>query len=140
MRLVLDTNVLISAFLWSGIPGRLIDLAIEGHVQLFTSSALLTELDEILHRQKLERTVAATGFTPSGLYKRYQRLSHLVSARKFTQQICRDADDDAVLACALAANASMIITGDKDLLVLHPWRGIHIVKPAEALQRFSVDN
>jgi uncharacterized protein len=71
---------------------------------------------------------------------RYQRLSHAVSARKFTQQICRDADDDAVLACALAANASMIITGDKDLLVLHPWRGIHIVKPADALQRLGIEN
>jgi uncharacterized protein len=140
MRVVLDTNVLISALLWSGTPGRLIDLASEGYLQLFTSSALLTELDEILHRKKLVKTVAATGFTPSGLYKRYQRLSHAVSARKFTQQICRDADDDAVLACALAANASMIITGDKDLLVLHPWRGIHIVKPADALQRLGIEN
>ncbi|MCC9004437.1 MAG: putative toxin-antitoxin system toxin component, PIN family [Candidatus Competibacter sp.] len=55
-------------------------------------------------------------------------------ARKFTKQICRDADDDAVLACALAAKADVIVTGDKDLIVLHPWNGIQILSPADALQ------
>lgn len=50
----------------------------------------------------------------------------------FTQQICGDADpdDDAVLSCALGARANLIVTSDKDLLVLHPWRDIRILNSA----------
>ena len=135
MRLVLDTNVLISALLWPGTPTRLIDLASEGEIQLFTSRALLDELSETLLRPKFTQAVAATGLSPGVLIKHYQRLAYLVTARKLTQQICRDADDDAVLACALAAKAHIIATGDKDLLVLHPFRGINILNPAEAVRQ-----
>lgn len=49
MRLVLDTNVLVSAFLWEGIPGRLIELAGEKEIDLYTSRTLLAELSEVLH-------------------------------------------------------------------------------------------
>ena len=64
----------------------------------------------------------------------YRRFAQLIPARKLTEQICRDADDDAVLACALSAQAQLIVTGDKDLRVLHPWRDIHILNPPEALR------
>jgi putative PIN family toxin of toxin-antitoxin system len=62
-RLVLDTNVLVSAFLWQGRPGRLIELAGDKMVRLFTSLALMDELADVLHRSKLARHVAATGLT-----------------------------------------------------------------------------
>jgi putative PIN family toxin of toxin-antitoxin system len=65
VRLVVDTNVLVSAFLWQGTPGRLIDLAGEQEVQLFTSRALIDELSEVLHRKKLAKDVQATGLTPA---------------------------------------------------------------------------
>ncbi len=54
MRLVLDTNVLVSAFLWKGVPGHLIELAGEGEIHLYTSRALLDELADVLHRKKLQ--------------------------------------------------------------------------------------
>lgn len=50
MRLVVDTNVLVSAFLWQGTPGRLIELAAETEIELFTSRALIDELSEVLHK------------------------------------------------------------------------------------------
>ena len=53
----------------------------------------------------------------------------------FVAGVGGDADDDAVLTCALAAHAEIIVTGDKDLLVLHPWRDIDILNPAEAVRR-----
>lgn len=135
MRLVLDTNVLVSAMLWPGTPTRLIDMASEGQIQLFTSRALLDELNETLHRPKFTRAIAASGLGIDEMIHHYQRLTYLVTTRKLTQQICRDADDDNVLACALAAKAHIIATGDKDLLVLHPWRGIDMLNPAEAVQQ-----
>ena len=63
MRLVVDTNVLVSAFLWQGTPGRLIKLASEKAVELFTSRTLLDELAATLIKKKLAKPVLATGLT-----------------------------------------------------------------------------
>ena len=108
MRLAVDTNVLVSAFLWEGTPGRLIDLASDKVIEIATSQALLDELAEVLHRRKFTRQVQATGLTPA----------QIVPARQLAQQVSRDADDDAVLACAIAARADLIVSGDEDLLIL----------------------
>lgn len=63
MRLVVDTNVVVSAFLWQGTPGRLLEMAGEKQVRLFASRALLDELADVLGRKKLAKRVAATGLT-----------------------------------------------------------------------------
>lgn len=134
MRVVIDTNVLVSAFLWGGTPGQLIESAGEQAVQLFTSRTLLDELSEVLHRQKLAKSVQATGFTAVQLVRNFRRLARLVAARKLAQQVSRDPDDDHVLACALAANAHLIISGDADLLDLRTYQGIRIVNAVQAVR------
>ena len=136
MRLVVDTNVLVSAFLWQGTPGRLIDLAGEKEISPYTSRALVDELSTVLHRKKLARQVAATGLTAAQMISHYRRLATPVTGRPLTPQVSRDADDDAVLACALAARADLIVSGDKDLLVLKVFHGIPIVTAAQAVQKF----
>jgi len=135
MRLVVDTNVLVSAFLWQGTPGRLIELAGEKEIQLYTSGALIDELSEVLHRKKLSKQVRATGLTPAQMVGNYRRLTELMTARQLAQRVSRDVDDDTVLACALAANADLIVSGDDDLLELKTYQGIPIVSVAEALKR-----
>jgi putative PIN family toxin of toxin-antitoxin system len=137
LRLVVDTNVLVSAFLWQGTPGRLIELAGEKEVQLFTSRALLDELTATLQKRKLAKSVAATGLSTDQMLSNYRRLAALVAARMLAQPVSRDAEDDAVLACARAARADLIITGDDDLLVLRRFEGIAIVSPAQALDRIG---
>lgn len=134
MRVVVDTNVLVSAFLWEGTPGRLIELAGEQVVQLFTSRALLDELAATLAKKKLVKPLAATGLTAEQMLANYRRIASLVTARQLTEQVSRDADDDAVLACALAARAHLVVSGDDDLLILKAFLGIPIVSPAEALR------
>lgn len=134
MRLVVDTNVLVSAFLWEGTPGRLIELAGEKVVRLYTSRGLLEELAATLNKKKLVKPVAATGLTAAQMLANYRRLATLVTARQLTDQVSRDADDDQVLACALAARADLIVSGDDDLLTLKDFQGIPIVSPAEALR------
>ncbi|MHB8474528.1 MAG: putative toxin-antitoxin system toxin component, PIN family [Gammaproteobacteria bacterium] len=119
MRLVLDTNVLVSAFLWEGLPGRLIALADEQVITLYTSRVLLDELSVVLQRGKFTRRVQATGLSAAQLVRHYQRLAHRISVRQLTQRISRDADDDQVLACARAAKADLIVSGDRDLLDLN---------------------
>jgi putative PIN family toxin of toxin-antitoxin system len=138
MRLVVDTNVLVSAFLWQGTPGRLIELAEEMECMLFTSRILIDELAEVLQRKKLAKQVQATGLTVAQMLRNYQRLSTTVTARRLAQQVSRDADDDdAVLACALAAQADLIVSGDADLLVLKQFQGIRIVTAAQAVKSFT---
>lgn len=134
MRLVLDTNLLVSAFLWQGTPGRLIELSGEMECQLFTSRVLVEELAEVLHRKKLAKQVQATGLTVAQMLHNYRKLFITVTARRLARQVSRDADDDAVLACALAAQADLIVSGDTDLLVLEQFQGIRIVTAAQAVK------
>jgi len=136
-RLVADTNVLVSAFLWEGVPGRLIELAGEQELQLFTSRELVDELAEVLHREKLAKQVAATGLTAARMVAHYRRIATMVTARQLASQISRDADDDRVLACAVAAQVDFIVSGDDDLLSLKQYQGIPIVSPAEAVHRIK---
>lgn len=133
----MDTNVLVSAFLWQGTPGKVIELAGEKEVQLFTSRALLDELAATLAKKKLAKYVAATGLSAEQLLANYRRIATLVTTKQLEQQVSRDADDDAVLACALAARADLIVSGDDDLLVLKSFDDIPIITAAQTFQKIS---
>ena len=113
-RWVIDTNVLVSAFLWQGTPGRVIELAGEKEVQLFTGRVLLDELTATLAKKKLAKYVAATSLSVNQMLASYRRIATLVAVRQLDAQVSRDPDDDAVLACALAARADLIVSGDDD--------------------------
>ena len=131
-RCVLDTNVLVSALLWQGTPGRLIDLAGEQELQLCTSRTLLDELAATLTKKKLLKAVAATGLSREQMLQGYRRVATLVAVRPLAQPVSRDRDDDAVLACARAARADLLVSGDDDLLLLGSFTGIPIVTAAQA--------
>ena len=136
-RWVVDTNVLVSAALWQGTPGRVIALAGDQEIQLFTSRVLLDELAATLGKKKLAKYVAATGLTADQLQANFRRIASLVKSRQFDAQVSRDADDDAVLSCALAARADLIVSGDDDLLVLKHFEGVPIVTVAQAIAGFA---
>jgi uncharacterized protein len=136
-RWVADTNVLVSAFLWQGTPGRVVELARDKEVQLFTSRVLLDELAATLAKKKLARYVAATGLSAEQIVTSYRRIVTLVTARQLDARVSRDADDDAVLACALAARADLVVSGDDDLLSLKGFGGIPIFTIAQAVKAFS---
>ena len=87
MRLVVDTNVLVSAFLWQGTPGRLIELVGEKEIALYTSRALIEELSEVLHRKKLSKQVAATGLSAAQMIRNYRRLAIFVTSPQLAR--CR---------------------------------------------------
>ncbi|MFY9261141.1 MAG: putative toxin-antitoxin system toxin component, PIN family [Gallionella sp.] len=134
MKLVIDTNVLVSAFLWKGVPNQLIELARDRACQFFTCRLLLEELRDVLQRPKLAKFVQATGLTAEQMVVNYQKLVTLKTAHQLATQVSRDIDDDAVLACALAAKADLIVSGDEDLLVLQVFQGIRIVSAAQAIE------
>lgn len=134
-RWVVDTNVVVSALLWRGTPGRLIELAVEEQaVQLFTSRALLAELAATLVKKKLTKYVAATGMTADQLLANYRLVATTVAVRNLDVRVSRDVDDDDVLACAMAAHADLIVSGDEGLLVLKAFAGVPIVTVAQSIK------
>ncbi|TAK82877.1 MAG: putative toxin-antitoxin system toxin component, PIN family [Betaproteobacteria bacterium] len=136
MRLVLDTNVVASGLLWdSGPPARLLDAAGTRRVELFTSVALLSELARILAREKFARHVESSALSIDDLVLGYAALSTVIAAASISPTVVQDPDDDVVLACALAAQADAIVSGDHRLLNLKTYHGIDIVSPTEALRR-----
>jgi uncharacterized protein len=133
VRVVIDTNILVSAFLWYGKPSRLLELAEEGSVRIFSSRHLMNELANSLAKEKLARAVLATGLSAKEMVTAYRQLTRAVRPVPVSS-ISRDPDDDHVIACAIAAKADFIVTGDRDLLVLDPLDGIRIVEVARFLE------
>lgn len=132
MRIVIDTNLLLSAFLWGGTPQRLIEAVRSHAAELVLSPALLDEFASVIARPKFATILARTTRTPASLVAHLRTLS-VVHAPALPQPVCRDPMDDIVLACARAAQAHLIASGDEDLLSLQQFEGIPIVTAMQAV-------
>jgi uncharacterized protein len=119
VRLVLDTNIVVSALLWRGTPYRLLEeIRQRAGVQLFSSTPLLEELADVLGRPTAARRLAAAGRSALDVLTDYTETVDLVSPVTIDPVIIGDPDDDVVLATAIAAQAHFIVSGDRDLLSL----------------------
>jgi hypothetical protein len=125
------------ALLWGGTPELLIEAAGDGALELFTSEALLAELAGILGRAKFAAGLRRKNLQAGEVVARYRELAETVDAPALEEAALRDPDDAAVLACAVAARADAIVTGDGDLHALGDYRGIPVLSPAQALRRIA---
>lgn len=137
MRVVLDTNVIVSGFLWGGVPRQLLQAARENRLRLFTSTPLLLELTDILGRAKFAHKLIAAQLSVDQIVERYTLLATVVHPAAITPTILDDPDDDQVLACALAAKAEIIVSGDRHLLDLREHQGVRVVTAAEAVRALA---
>ena len=115
MKLVLDTNTVVSGLFWRNAPRLLLDAAAEGRVELATSTVLIDELAEVIARAKFSHKLAEQHVTARVLLNRYAGLARRVTPASIRRTVIDDADDDHVLACALAAQADLIVSGDAHL-------------------------
>ena len=136
---MLDTNVVVAALLWNGPPRRLIEAAIAGEaVELFTSPALLDELAHTLGYSKFAARVEGFGTSVAALVAQYTAIASLVVPTAVPRIVINDADDDHVIAAAVAARAELIATGDrKHLLPIGTHQGIAILTAREVLDRLD---
>ncbi|MBT3376528.1 MAG: putative toxin-antitoxin system toxin component, PIN family [Lentisphaerae bacterium] len=126
MRIVCDTNVLLSGLLFGGNCRTIIGLVSEGRIDGFTSTALVAELEGVLLRPKFglgEDQIAA-------IIDLIRQTFLSVSPLETIVAVPDDPDDDAVLEAAVAAAADTVVSGDEHLLRLVEFRGIRILSPA----------
>ena len=139
-RAVLDTNVVISGFLWHGPPTNVLMAAAKGQTRLFASAPLYDELPAVLQRPKLATRLVETGYSPQSLVTKYSGFVTTVRPVEFLEPPrLSDPRDVAVVATAYAANAAWIVSGDKHLLELGTFHDIRIVSTAEFLRRLNAD-
>lgn len=129
MRLVVDSNIYISALLFGGNPRQVIALAENRLLDIYSSEPIKKEVERVLRdkfRWSKERVAAAASYLWS--------LSRPVDPQ-CTVSDCPDPHDNRVLECAIEAKATFIVTGDHHLLDLDPYRGVAILSPREFLDR-----
>jgi putative PIN family toxin of toxin-antitoxin system len=133
MRVVCDTNVLVSGFLFGGHCRRILETAIRREIVLHASPAMLAELENVLKRPKFglgpEQVAAVLGL--------FRETIILVFPVVAVREITDDPDDDRVLEAVLACQAETIVSGDRHLLALPVWRGIRIMNPATFVEQLT---
>lgn len=132
IRVVLDTNVYISALMFGGLPGLLLDLALVQSFLVLISPALLEELDE-----KLRVKFGITSEDMAIVHTRLETFTEIVRPTISLQVVEDDPDDDRVLECAIQGRADFIVTGDRHLLKLSTYKGIPILTVRQFLEQMD---
>ena len=127
MKIVLDTNVLVSGILFGGIPEKIIALWMEGRIEVVASPGIVAEYSRVL-----EAFLRQSGRSLSLIAEIAERC-RIVSDSHQHIKICRDPDDDKFINCALVAGVAYIVSGDKDLLEIGRFGSVKIIKPAALL-------
>lgn len=135
MRIVVDTNVWVSGLLWRGAPWELLRLAETGRVTICTTPAILSELAEVLAYERIQARLDQLGLTPAELVGYAMALASVFEVTEGDTIVLADPDDDVFLRCALAADASYIVSGDHHLLDLGTHAGIPITTVHDFLER-----
>jgi putative PIN family toxin of toxin-antitoxin system len=125
MKLVLDTNVLVAAFIAHGNCSELLEHCAVHH-EIILSRGILDELQDVLNRKfKFSRDEA------HAVVRLLRTRVTLIIPIPLLSPVCRDTDDDEILSTAKTAGCSVIVTGDKDLTVLKQFGEIKIVTPSD---------
>ena len=123
MKIVLDTNVLIAAFIARGTCHELLEYCVHEH-ELVASGFILDEI-----RKALVKKFHFSGQEATAVVALLHTRMTIVTAEPLPVPVCRDQDDDNIISTAIAGECKCIVTGDKDLLVLKHYRGIDIISP-----------
>ena len=132
MRVVLDTNVLISGIFFSGPPHQILKFWHQGKLTLVISESIFDEYQRVA--KELSAQFPDIELEP--ILALLLTESDLIQAGELPEQVCNDPDDDKFLACALVGKSKIIISGDKALLKVSGYRGIEVLQPREFVENF----
>ncbi len=138
MKVVFDTNVLISALITTGKPKLLFQKAVNKQIQLVTSKAILTEFSEVADDPRIRKYVEQEDII--GFLEVIGRVANVVKLKSRFKAVKEDPADDIVLRTAFDGKADVIVSGDKHLLSLGTFRGIRILTVDQTLTLFNEGN
>ena len=133
IRAVFDTNTAISAMLWGGVPHRAFNADETFGVLFFSSPFLLREVATVLERAKFDRAFSKITATRARLTSEYFEKVHVVDPKAVPDVIPGDSTDNHVLACAVEAQADVVVSGDGHLRDIGSYSGIPIMNAADFL-------
>lgn len=140
MRIVLDTNIIVSRFLTpQGRVARILDLWEQDAFDLLISDVILTEYSQVLSYPRLRSVHRLTDAQLEEIDSALRTFAELIVPKKTPAVVADDPDDDHFLACAASGHADCLVTGDPHLLRLGDYDAIPIVRPADFLRRFFPD-
>ena len=131
LRGVFDNNVLVSAALLAGVPRKAFDKLLDNGTVLVSVPVLL-ELADVLNREKFDKYV--THDERMRFMVGFLKVAEMIEVSE-TFTVCRDPKDDKLLELAVSGKADFLVTGDKDLLVLNPFRKVEIITPRAFLDK-----
>jgi len=115
IRAVLDTNLILSALLWRGIPGQVLDAGIEELYRSAISEPILAELTDVLSRDKFSAKIHERGFLISEAINKIRLASEVIIPVQLENVPIRDPKDVILIECAVAGQVDYLVSGDKDL-------------------------
>jgi len=130
MKVVVDTNVLISGVFFGGMPSRVLEAWRDGKIGLVVTPEILEEYRRV--GEELEAQFPGVSLAP--LLALLVMTAEIIEPPGLPEQVSRDPDDDKFIACALAGDCRCIVSGDKDLLEVSGYQGVKIVAPREFLE------
>ena len=130
-RVVLDTNIYVSATFWTGRPYIIVQKAIKQDIAVFVSDEIIQEL-----RKVLARDFSLSKSEIEEIVNAILLFTHMLKPKKNVSAIKDDPEDDRILECALACNADCIVTQDNHLLKLKEFQNIAILTPQEFAEKY----
>lgn len=134
MKVVLDTNILVSGTFWKGDSSRIIEFIENDRINLIISQELIDEYNEVIEREEIMDKILYKNLILNKSVQKIIQDSILVSPSEKFNYVQDDADDNKILECAYEGKADYIITKDNHLLNLKEFQGIKIITPYEFLK------
>lgn len=138
MKVVLDTNIWVSAIIWGGLSDQILLLREQNKLTIAMSPELLDELEQTFTKRKIAPKLLALNLTVPTIINLIRESVIFYPIQELNVPELRDIDDNIILATAIAAEAHVIITGDQDLLVLVEYQGIEIRTAKDFLQEYKI--
>ena len=138
MRIVLDTNVIISGLFWRGIPGKILENILRGKYILCFSEETWREFQKVLNYPKFKSQIQELPFPLEEFLNKLTEKAIIVYSPNKLDVIKEHPADNKFLSCAISCGASFIISGDKHLLQLKKFQDISILTPREFLKKFTI--
>jgi putative PIN family toxin of toxin-antitoxin system len=132
MRVVLDTNVFVSGVFFGGLPGRILEAWRDGKLEDVVSREIIEEYVRV--GDELKARFPGVDLGP--VLELVAASATLVAPPPLSEPASRDPDDDKFLACAVAARAEVVVSGDRDLLAVSPYRRVSVLRPRDFVNDF----